>query len=612
MTIKKTFKVRSEHIIALVGVAIALAWLPIRMRFPFDDTYITFRYAQNLAHGFGIVWNPGGAHTEGYTNFLYMLLLAPFSALGCDLVVVSQCINVISVIVSAIVIWKIVSYESGLSQEREDMRRLSLFERESAAVLGVALFYLDPFVWMNAFGGMETSVFTMFLLLAVGSLNHDFMRLGRWRREDSGIWGSDEIDSKTPLRIPNSQHVIPANAGIQDQGMDSRVRGNDNPKSFEVPLNESVRQGYSESVRSLFRLSFFFAMLAALTRPEGAMMGGIVFVVVAYRLWSSGGWAGELKLAATQFVLVFMLPLAIYAVWKYWYFGNLLPNSFYVKVAQTGTLLPGRGSLKIFYTGMWYLIPGVFALSQWKKSAGIQTMVVWCVGLTTFYLFSQLIQPQYDRFTNSIEVFLLMLAAIAIAKYRPRSRMIVVRYSSFVFILVFHVAWSLHARGATGWMTRTTDYEDRYARIASVFRSIPDHEHITLAWSDAGMLPYYSGMRSLDPVGLNTNDIAHAKSGEEVARIIAHARPDIIFISHDPRTHAIVTWGHGLIAHAYPLLLQQPELRSYRSIATVPQVVYDLDMLVDTESRHYGDIVRGIAGQVGKDADFREPVQHIQ
>src|SRR5439155_5917137 len=77
------------------------------MRFPFDDTYITFRYAANLAHGFGIVWNPGGPHTEGYTNFLYVLLLAPFS--GMDLVVVSQIVNVVAVAVSSIAMYRLVA-----------------------------------------------------------------------------------------------------------------------------------------------------------------------------------------------------------------------------------------------------------------------------------------------------------------------------------------------------------------------------------------------------------------------------------------------------------------------------------------------------------------------
>jgi arabinofuranosyltransferase len=34
----------------------------------YDDSFISFRYAQNLAWGHGLVFNPG-EQVEGYTNF---------------------------------------------------------------------------------------------------------------------------------------------------------------------------------------------------------------------------------------------------------------------------------------------------------------------------------------------------------------------------------------------------------------------------------------------------------------------------------------------------------------------------------------------------------------
>ncbi len=46
-----------------------------------DDAYISFRYARNLASGAGLVFNPGDAPVEGYTNFLWVLILAAGSAL---------------------------------------------------------------------------------------------------------------------------------------------------------------------------------------------------------------------------------------------------------------------------------------------------------------------------------------------------------------------------------------------------------------------------------------------------------------------------------------------------------------------------------------------------
>ncbi len=49
-----------------------------------DDAYISFRYAYNLAHGAGLVFNPG-QRVMGYSNLLWVLLLA-----GCERVGISS------------------------------------------------------------------------------------------------------------------------------------------------------------------------------------------------------------------------------------------------------------------------------------------------------------------------------------------------------------------------------------------------------------------------------------------------------------------------------------------------------------------------------------------
>ncbi len=47
-----------------------------------DDAFISFRYARNLAHGDGLIFNPGGDRVEGYTNFLWVIILAGLTLLG--------------------------------------------------------------------------------------------------------------------------------------------------------------------------------------------------------------------------------------------------------------------------------------------------------------------------------------------------------------------------------------------------------------------------------------------------------------------------------------------------------------------------------------------------
>ncbi|MFN0253186.1 MAG: hypothetical protein ACKV2T_40305 [Kofleriaceae bacterium] len=79
-----------------IGVAAIAIWIVIDMSrlvaanwaFTTDDTYITLRYAHNLAHGDGVTWNPGEEPVEGYSNFSYVLVGAAALAVDADPVLV--------------------------------------------------------------------------------------------------------------------------------------------------------------------------------------------------------------------------------------------------------------------------------------------------------------------------------------------------------------------------------------------------------------------------------------------------------------------------------------------------------------------------------------------
>jgi len=524
------------------------------MRFPFDDTYITFRYAANIAHGFGIVWNPGGAHTEGYTNFLFVLLLVPFSWMGWDLVGVSQAVSVLAVVISAVAIFRIVDCRGqrrwpGLGVDTH----VSDTERANAVgpygIFAVAFFLLDPFTWLNAYSGMETSLFTMWLLLAVCSTR--------------------------PL-------------GLVKASPDLKVRR------------------YTP---------FLCATLAALTRPEGAIMGGILLVVGLISM------KDDRRTLLRQFRLVFVWPLVLFAAWKLYYFGNLLPNSFYVKVGQVSgaTFLPGRGTMRIFYTGVWYLLPFA-AMAAWmkRKDRVVQIVVLWCAMLTVFYLFSQLIQNEYQRFTNSIEVMLFVLVGFSLMQIGMKGW---IKCVVLGVILALNIFFALGQRGGLGYIQRVDEEQNAYTKEAEVLRTIPDHEHITLAWGDAGRLPYFSGIQSLDLVGLNTNEIAHAHTADEVVRFIVNAKPEMIIIPlvlprddtiPNDTCRRILGRGHGLIGSSFPKLAAAALASSYKPIAMMPQSIYDLEILADASSPHYRDIMKTLVLRIGHDVNFLPPAKVIK
>ncbi|MBS2026895.1 MAG: hypothetical protein JST54_03235 [Deltaproteobacteria bacterium] len=71
-----------------------------------DDSYISFRYARNLAHGLGLVYN-AGERIEGYTNFLWTLLMAAAIKLGLDPVVTAKLLGGAAALGALVVVWRL-------------------------------------------------------------------------------------------------------------------------------------------------------------------------------------------------------------------------------------------------------------------------------------------------------------------------------------------------------------------------------------------------------------------------------------------------------------------------------------------------------------------------
>ncbi len=146
----------------LNGVVIALALLGALARvFTLDDAFISFRYAENLAHGQGLVFNVG-ERVEGYTNFLWVLLLTPFAALGADLVLVASVLG-LGFFTGSVLLVHAVSERHRRLREGGDASALTR-RLPSLALVGCAC---NVTFLSFATGGLETSLFTFLCLLAL-------------------------------------------------------------------------------------------------------------------------------------------------------------------------------------------------------------------------------------------------------------------------------------------------------------------------------------------------------------------------------------------------------------------------------------------------------------
>jgi len=96
-------------------LAASAAWLLIGSfliwRHTFDDSYIFFRFAEQLARGLGPVFN-AGERVEGYTSFLLVLSLAGAVKLGLNVILASKILGLLlslSVLVAAYFLCRLLS-----------------------------------------------------------------------------------------------------------------------------------------------------------------------------------------------------------------------------------------------------------------------------------------------------------------------------------------------------------------------------------------------------------------------------------------------------------------------------------------------------------------------
>jgi hypothetical protein len=143
----------SYAVVAIVVVGILRLWAGASLGFrPLDDTYITFRYAINLATGHGFVYNMN-EWVLGTTTPLWTLVLAAMGHVGIPIETGAFLLSLSVDVATAVLIWRI----------------LARLEYSTPVSVGGAILFLCVFDYFSlARSGMETSCF---VLLVVATLH---------------------------------------------------------------------------------------------------------------------------------------------------------------------------------------------------------------------------------------------------------------------------------------------------------------------------------------------------------------------------------------------------------------------------------------------------------
>jgi hypothetical protein len=157
-----------------------------------DDALISFRYGWNLAHGNGLVWNPG-ERVEGITNTLWTLLSGLF-ALGMSKRLVPFAMLVVGMVFFLLASWGFQRLYDQLSRDGP-LPSVQPWSRAAAFLLPASWFPL--FFW--SLRGMEISLLVCLLTWSVVAFVRD---------EDSPSWKGSLLLGLALLTRPDT--IIPA------------------------------------------------------------------------------------------------------------------------------------------------------------------------------------------------------------------------------------------------------------------------------------------------------------------------------------------------------------------------------------------------------------------
>ena len=247
--------------------------------YPVDDAYISFRYLKELLAGHGLVYNIG-EHVEGYSNFLWMMLVAPGMALGRDPVLVARALGVVCMLVALTCTW-------GLT------RRIST--GTGAAALAAVMFASLTSVAFWSAAGLETPLVAALVAASIWSLFHE---------ADGGpCWRTGVLMALLALSRPEMILVV---------GLILLWELLDNQARFRLTVSRGLRWHACIVVLvyvpyTCWRVWYYGNLLPATVRVKSTGLNLHTLVRGGYYLLSFLGQRGMLSIAALALIGVVVL-----------------------------------------------------------------------------------------------------------------------------------------------------------------------------------------------------------------------------------------------------------------------------------------------------------------
>jgi hypothetical protein len=287
--------------------------------------------------------------------------------------------------------------------------------------------------------------------------------------------------------------------------------------------------------------------VAALTRPEGIGVFGLLLIHRLALAWRRGRRPGRQDLGFAALFLVLVVP---HLVFRLAYYGHPLPNTFYAKVgATTGQVVRGLKYLGAFLAAapLLFLASPVGAWTRWRHAWWWSLVLVVTGYIGEVVLVGGDFKPTF-RFFIPVLAPLAILAAEGLTTFARQaggvdSRRLASGVALAAILLSGYWLWAKTEINRLAAGNQRVTHEAMQIAGAYLARN---HAGETVAIGTAGMIPYFSGLRTVDMWGLNDLHIArvHAMTAGEGdaghergdGAYVLSRRPDIVFFKFSTRS----------------------------------------------------------------------------
>jgi hypothetical protein len=238
-----------------------------------------------------------------------------------------------------------------------------------------------------------------------------------------------------------------------------------------------------------------------------------------------------------------VVPLLVYLAWKYWYFGSIIPNSFYVKAASSSVAVPS-GIQSVFAFVINHLL--LIAAAAWSlcikcnRSEKRLFAFLFCGIYTLFFVRVDTIMDVYGRFLYPLTALVVYLSIPTMVKlYETFGKLHIVGSVKAIIValaiiqIVGHNSIRQTLESSMNILRKTDRYEfdnslmQKEYRASIALSAFDNIANIKIACPDAGVLSYFTRSPFVDVVGLNDRFIAREKNPSRKNDYIFRQLPDL-------------------------------------------------------------------------------------